>query len=172
MTAAPARDPHSYARPSEARVRHVGLDLTVDFQRRALCGTATLRVEAEAGAALVLDTRRLAIAGVHDGEGRMLAHYLAPEDPLLGSALTIALGAAREVVVSYETSPDAPGLQWLAPAQTYGGAEPFLFTQGHAIETRSWIPLQDSPGLRVTYAARVRVPATHTALMSAAQRGD
>lgn len=174
MTRETARtgDPHSYARPAEARVRRVRLDLAVDFERRVLAGSATLSVEAEAGAALVLDTRRLAIAGVHDVEGRVLAHTLAPEDPLLGSALTIALGAAREIVVSYETSPDAPGLQWLAPAQTFGGAAPFLFTQGHAIETRSWIPLQDSPGLRVTYAARVRVPATHTALMSAAQRGD
>ena len=38
-------DPHSFARPTEARVTHVGLDLVVDFERRVLRGTATLDLD-------------------------------------------------------------------------------------------------------------------------------
>ena len=37
--------------------------------------------------------------------------------------------------------------------KTAGKREPFLFTQGQSIFTRTWIPLQDSPGVRVTYDA-------------------
>lgn len=162
-------DAHSYARPEEARVTHVALSLLVDLDRRVLRGTAALDVAVAPGArAVVLDTRRLAIEAVHDGEGRILAFSLAPEDAVLGAALTIELGeSTRRVVVAYATSVDAEALQWLDPVQTAGGRHPFLFTQGHAIQTRSWIPLQDSPGIRVTYEARITVPSPLVALMSA-----
>jgi leukotriene-A4 hydrolase len=62
-------------------------------------------------------------------------------------------------------------MQWLATEQTAGGAQPFLFTQGQAVLTRTWIPLQDSPGVRVTYEARVRAPRDLTVVMSAEQHG-
>src|SRR5262245_6210529 len=38
-------DIHSFARPAEARVTHVALDLQADFASRTLAGTATLTVE-------------------------------------------------------------------------------------------------------------------------------
>ena len=42
-----------------------------------------------------------------------------------------------------------------------------LFTQSQAILARTWIPLQDTPGVRFTYDATIRVPAGLWALMSA-----
>ncbi len=44
---------------------------------------------------------------------------------------------------------------------------PFLFTQSEAILARTWIPLQDSPGLKFTYEARIHTPEGYMALMSA-----
>jgi leukotriene-A4 hydrolase len=170
-----ARDSHSFANPDEIVVRHIDLDWDVLFDGKVLKGTADLTVERPAGGAatrLVLDTRDLAIQKVEasrDGSTWTAApHSLAPPDPILGSALTITVPAdATRVRVAYETTPKATGLQWLDPPQTAGKKRPFLFTQSQAIHARSWIPLQDSPRVRVTYRARVRTPKDLVAVMSA-----
>lgn len=152
-------------------MRHVALDLTVDFQRRTLSGSARLDLERAADArTLLLDTRRLTIHGVNDAAGAALHHIIGAEDSVLGSSLAITLPASTtSVLVHYTTAENAEALQWLDPEQTAGGEQPFLFTQGHAIQTRSWIPLQDSPAIRVSYEARITVPAPLVAIMSAEQ---
>jgi aminopeptidase N len=162
-------DAHSFARPSEARVTSLHLDLRIDFATRRAAGRVALSLERSAGAAsVVLDTRDLSIHRVTDDHGRALSFEVGPRDEILGSALTIALQpGGTQVVIDYETSPGAAALQWLAPSQTAGQQHPFLYSQGQAILTRTWIPTQDSPGLRQTYTARITVPAPLTAVMSA-----
>ena len=169
-----ARDTHSHANPDEIAVRHVDLDLDVRFDRRTLAGSATLRLErvAAGSATLRLDTRDLSVASVEssaDGSAwRPAAFRLGPADPVLGAPLEVTLGDAdTRVRVHYASSPGASGVQWLVPGQTAGGTHPFMFTQSQAIHARSWIPLQDSPGVRVTYTATIRTPAPLRAVMSA-----
>src|ERR1044072_7935857 len=52
-------DIHSYSRPDLVRVRHLNLDLDVDFDRRVLTGSVTLELDRTAGAEVILDTRDL-----------------------------------------------------------------------------------------------------------------
>jgi leukotriene-A4 hydrolase len=162
-------DAHSFARPQEARVRHVALDLSADFTASQLRGSATLTIERAAGAdSLVLDVDGLQIQRVSTPAGQTLPFTLGAPQDLLGQPLVIRLPAEGDrVVIEYETAPDAGAVQWLAPTQTTGGRLPFLFTQGQAILTRSWVPTQDSPGIRQTYDAVIRVPAGMRAVMSA-----
>ncbi|OUJ71791.1 M1 family metallopeptidase [Hymenobacter crusticola] len=164
-------DPHSYARPAEARVRHLALDLTVDFTTRTLAGLATWQLDRSEGTTeLLLDARGLLIETVVVGgsEGTPTTFNLGPNDPVLGQPLRIDLHPDTDsVTIRYRTSPEAAALQWLAPEQTAERMHPFLFTQSQAILARTWIPCQDSPGVRFTYEARVRVPAALLALMSA-----
>ena len=45
------RDAHSYGNPEQVRVRQVGLDLSVDFDRRELKGVAILDIQRQDGCA-------------------------------------------------------------------------------------------------------------------------
>ena len=167
----PDRDIHSFARPWEARVTHVALDLTADFASKTLVGKATLSVDRTPAAhEVVLDTRDLTIQSATAHDGRTLKFKLGAEDPILGRTLTVELPAdVTMITIAYRTSPGAAALQWLAPSQTAGKVHPYLYSQGQAILTRTWIPTQDSPGIRQTYAARVIVPRELRAVMSAEQ---
>jgi len=179
----PARaDAHSFSNPEQVRVQQIALDLTTDFERREIKGVATLDIQKQPGcpadAPLVLDTRGLTIeaVGLRKQAVRPAAFVptrfeLAPADPILGSKLTIDLNpTATQVRIAYHTAPSASALQWLTPALTAGKVKPFLFTQSEAIHTRSWIPLQDTPGVRITYVATIRVPKGLTAVMAAESR--
>jgi leukotriene-A4 hydrolase len=163
-----AVDVASYAKPAEARVTHVALDLKVDFATKRVSGTATLDLKtAPTAKAVVLDTKGLDIKTVHDETGAVLPFTLGKADPILGAPLTVTLNGARRIIVDYASRPDAAGLQWLTPAQTAGKKQPYLFSQGEAILNRTWIPTQDSPGIRQTWEARITVPEQLKAVMSA-----
>jgi leukotriene A-4 hydrolase/aminopeptidase len=170
-----SRDYHSYSNPEQVRVKHVDLDWDVLFDQKILKGTAVLALERPASGdnfPLVLDTRELNISKAEastDGKSYADAKFsLGKSDPILGAPLTVELPSkATSVRITYTTSPGASGLQWLEPQQTGGKKYPFMFSQSQAIHARSWIPLQDSPKVRVTYTARVRTPRELLAVMSA-----
>ncbi len=160
------RDTSSHARPEEARVRHVSLDLTADFDRKVFHGKATLDIVARNDAReIVLDSDGLVISAVRAG-GRSAAYVIGEVSEGKGAPLTIQLNGARRIEIEYESAPNASALQWLEPEQTASNKR-FLFSQGQSIHNRTWIPTQDSPGIRQTYDARIVVPADLKAVMSA-----
>jgi len=171
------RDYHSFAEPTAFRVKHLDLDLQTSFEDKRLSGVADLTITRVAPDAnkLTLDTRDLTIRQVwwlkSARELVPLRFTLGARDAMLGAPLNIdiPIEATPEFVVriSYQTRPEASGLQWVAPAQTADKTDPFLFTQSEAIHARSWIPLQDSPQVRMTYDATIRVPPGMRAVMSA-----
>jgi leukotriene-A4 hydrolase len=171
------KDIHSFSNPQQVSVQHLDLNLTVLFDERILKGSATLTLQHHRRivSSLVLDTRDLRVdtaeASVDNARFYPVAYSLGPADRILGQSLTVEIPPeARFVRIHYSTSPTASGLQWLTPEQTEGGKYPYLFSQSQAIHARSWIPLQDSPSVRITYAARIRTPRTLTAVMGAERK--
>ncbi|HWH21978.1 MAG TPA: M1 family metallopeptidase [Allosphingosinicella sp.] len=163
-----AKDIHSYAQPAAARVTHVALDLAANFRDKRMEGSATLDLQTAPDAKeIVLDSKGLEIGGITDGQGRALKYAVGPADPNLGAPLTIQLGGAKQIKINYRSAPEAGALQWLTPEQTAGKKHPFLFSQGQSILNRTWIPTQDSPGIRQTWEARIVVPEGLRAVMSA-----
>lgn len=171
-----AHDCHSVSNPDQIKVTHVKLNLLADFENEQLSGIATLRLERAVdcpqGAPLVLDTKGLEVSevtyvGPHVSSRATTFHFGTP-DPILGTPLIIKLPEdALEVVIQYKTTRDSQALQWLPKTESQ---EKFLFTQSQAILARTWIPLQDSPGVRITYEAVIEAPEGFTALMSAEQK--
>ena len=163
------RDIHSYARSEEARVEHLDLDLTVDFDTQQLVGRASWKIVNPGKVdRLHLDTDGLEIRSASLDEGVETTFELGEPDEWLGRELVVAITPETSVVtLEYTSSPSATAVQWLAPTQTAGGKSPFLFTQSQAILARTWVPCQDSPGVRFTYNATVRVPPDLLAVMSA-----
>ena len=168
-------DSHSSARPGEVRTVHLDLNLNLDFEAKVATGHVVHHLERiDKDAPLVVDTSDLSILEVTDEHDANLKWELSDElGEWRGRSLTIQLGELSETVkIRYQTSPAAEAMQWLSPEQTAGKAKPFLFTQGQAILTRSWIPLQDTPGVRVTWKAQITAPEGMTTVMSANLRNE
>lgn len=164
------KDPHSYSEPANAVVKHLDLDIEVDFSTQLISGKAIWTIENPGKSdEIIFDTRGLNIQKVTTGEtGHETMFALGDEDKYMGKPLSVNIEPnTTKVTIWYSTLRDAAALQWLNPQQTAGKVQPFLFTQSEAILARTWIPCQDSPGIRFTYNAKVTVPAGLLALMSA-----
>ncbi len=172
LTATP--DPHSYANHEKILVEHISLNLTANFEKKILSGNATLDLKTlQPATVLQLDTRDLKIISV-DGNCSQgwsrLNHKLATKDAILGSKLQILFGKNKhcnQVRIEYQTSPEASGLQWLDKNLTAAKKYPFMFSQSETLHGRSWIPMQDTPAIRVTYDATIHAPKSLRVLMSA-----
>ena len=161
-----ARDEQTFAEPEKARVTHIDLDLELNFDDQMVAGSAQLDILADQGIdTVVLDNDGYDVASITDGEGKPLEYILGEEVEGKGAPLTITMGDAREITIAYSAK-DAAALQWLTPEQTAGGEHPYLLSQGQAILNRTWIPTQDSPGIRQTWSARITAPEELTVVMS------
>ncbi len=169
---AQTKDVHSYSNPQTVKVTHVDLDWNILFDKKMIQGSATLSlVRQDKLSPLMLDSRDLSIEKVEMSDNgkvfKQTTFGLGTADKFLGSSLIIQLSPdAKFVRVYYSTSPTAGGLQWLSPEQTAGKKSPFMFSQAQSVLARTFIPLQDSPAVRVTYSARVRTPKNLLAVMS------
>ena len=169
-----SHDYFSFANTDQFVTDHVKLDLTVDFDQKELRGVAILKMRRLDPAAthIILDTRDLHIDGVLVNGSESEFEY-AQTDPVLGQALKITLPAGLDqqqdldVKIHYQTDPGASALQWLPPKLTAGGKYPYMFSQSQSIHARSWVPLQDTPSVRITYEATIHTPPELLAVMSA-----
>ncbi|PWA26183.1 hypothetical protein CCH79_00019764 [Gambusia affinis] len=154
------------------RLRHFHLDLRLNFAAKEMSGWLVLDlVPVQPGvSALVLDSHPSLLIHSIDckvpGDG--------PEEPAsltyrvdpftdYGSSLVISLpaGALRpeqliQVTVRYTTT-DGPAIWWLDSELTCGQSRPLVFTQGHSVCNRSFFPCFDTPAVKSTYSASIRV---------------
>ncbi|MCR9154987.1 MAG: M1 family metallopeptidase [Croceimicrobium sp.] len=161
------KDPHSYAK-ADAQVKHLNWDANISFENKVIEALAEWEIETQTGAEnIFFDIYDLEIDSVLV-DGEKTAYALSSFDEHLGQGLRIPISeSAKKVSIYYRTGDDARALQWLDAEQTADKGHPFLFTQSQAILARSWVPTQDSPGVRFTYEAKVKVPSDMLALMSA-----
>lgn len=165
---------HSFSSPEKSLITHLNWNAQVDFEKRQITAIATYALKNAVDAdRFILDIKGLEIEEVKVDGALSKKWWLGPETEFLGQALEIEITPnTKQVSVAYKTGDRADALQWLNPQQTAGKTHPFLFTQSQAILARTWIPTQDSPGVRFTYDAQVTVPKGLMAVMSASNPQD
>jgi len=164
------KDEHSYAQPEKAIVKHLDLDIKVDFDTQTISGKASWTIDnSSKGNEIIFDENTLNIVKVTLGDEEKPTQFkLGNAVEYHGKPLQITIEPnTTKVNIYYNTTKDAIALQWLKPEQTADKKHPFLFSQGESVWSRTWIPCQDSPGIRFTYNAKVTVPKELMAVMSA-----
>ncbi len=162
-------DYHSYSNVYDVYTSHLHLNINVDFDSKTISGWVDHDIVNKNGTnKMVFDINQLDIEKVLLEDSEETAFEIGEHDDLLGAPLTVDITPeTKKVSIFFKTSPEANALQWLSNQQTAGKNNPYLFTQGQAILTRTWIPCQDTPGNRITYSADVQVPSQLMAVMSA-----
>ena len=118
-------------------------------------------MEGAAANRLILDTRDLNIEKIEgesgNGQWQPLKYELAARDPLLGNKLTIQAPERNgKVRVTYRTSPQASGLQWLDAGDDGGQEDCPSCSASRRRSTRArGCRCRTRPRVRFTYTAHV-----------------
>ena len=164
-------DEHSYSNINKIRTKHLALELDINFENKTVYGVARHSMINNGADTAIFDIKALKIQRVTVGKkgAEKEANYvIGMEDPLLGAPLKISIPKnTADINIYYQTTENTEAIDWLPASLTNGKKHPYLYTQGQAILTRTWIPVQCTPAIRITYSADVKVPKELMALMSA-----
>lgn len=160
---------HSYSNVEEVHTTHLHLDVTVDFENKQLKGVVRHTMNNTGVTKAIFDVNGLEIEKITIGEDETETTYIIGEEmPTLGAPLIVDITENTTLInIYYNTTSASSALDWLSPELTMSKEHPYLYTQGQAILTRTWIPTQDTPSNRITYSAELQVPKGLLALMSA-----
>jgi aminopeptidase N len=151
-------------------IRHVALDLTVDFDKKALRGTCatTMSVLFEEITQVVLQAAEMQIEHV-----TFISKRRPQQIPLTwnydGNVVRIALdrpqhyGAEFTLSITYKTEPRI-GMTFIAPSEGDPDRAIQAHTQGQPENAHYWFPCHDSPNDRATMSIAARVPSQYFAV--------
>lgn len=166
--------------------RHIDIDWKVDFEKCEISGSVSIIFDVLHETNKVdLDIRSINIISVEslsaDGNNQpafTISDANLIEETYKSSRLAITFPkpldkSSRLVLkISYVTSPEASGLQWLKKQATKDQVEPYLFSQFQAIHARSVVPCQDIPDAKVTYNATVQTQNSKQICLMSALKDD
>ncbi|KAL7843451.1 hypothetical protein AOLI_G00249630 [Acnodon oligacanthus] len=159
------------------KIDHFHLDLKVQFEKKCLSGTVTLRIQClrDSQTELLFDIHPT--LNLHDvsfsrnDQEWTTVEFLTRDFTSYGTTLVVKFPFLWDsedkflLSVKYATF-DGPGISWLDPEQTAEKSLPFLYTSGFPLLNRSLFPGFHTPMTKSTYSAAVQVPDGFTAVMS------
>jgi len=140
------------------RVRHLKLELWIDFESESLRGVAELEVEQMGGGWWVsLDACEMWIEEVRVNGGEAEWRYD-------GERITVKAGPGRRVLrIVYRARP-RKGFHFIKPDKANPGRSPQAWSQGETEYNRYWIPLIDHPSQKHTSELIIHVPPGYIAI--------
>ena len=159
-------DFYSYSNYQDVSVKHFDLQATIDFNKKQIRGDLTLHLEWNEKVdsnLVVLDSMNLHIKTIKDPFGNALPFSLGEADPELGQALVIECDERFETVqVEYETASQDDIDFYQKTGLRFNGS--FFHTESWGTLTRSWLPIMDTPAVRMTYSANIDVEGNEGAI--------
>ncbi|MBB5032302.1 M1 family aminopeptidase [Prosthecobacter vanneervenii] len=148
-----------YARDRRADILHVKLDVTPNFAKRTVSGTATLRFKPIALPLekLELDAVDLNVHAITATGAQVAEHQITENKLILTFAKPIAPDAEASVSITYDAMPNH-GLYFRTPEMGYKKEDTQVWSQGEAEEHRFWFPSHDYPNERFTSEVICHVP--------------
>jgi aminopeptidase N len=164
----PAHVEPNWPRDRSAEIRHIKIELALDFEHRRISGTATHRIAAivDGLATLEFDATELAIAAVRAG-GEPVPFETADRKLRITFARALAAGDEIEVAIDYSATPRR-GLYFVGPDDAYRDKPVQAWTQGEDEDSRFWFPCYDYPNNRSTSEVIATVPERFTAVSNGA----
>ena len=145
-------------------IKHIKLQVTLDFNTRRIIGTATHTLAAilDELTQLEFDAAEMDISAVRVGGE---THSFEHSDDKLRIRLERAphAGDEVEVAIDYSARPRR-GLYFIGPDAGYPDKPLQAWTQGEDEDSRYWFPCYDYPNDRVTSEVIATVPETFTAV--------
>lgn len=143
-------DYRKYAPDREVDILHLTLDVTPDFVKRTVAGSATWKFKpiAKPFAELKLDAVNLRVASITSTE-KILGYQVTDEKVFVTFADAIPVGKEASVTVRYSAEPER-GMYFRTPELGYKPEDMHLWTQGEPHEARFWYPSYDYPNEKFT----------------------
>ncbi|CAL1535860.1 unnamed protein product [Lymnaea stagnalis] len=160
----------------EVRTTHLHLDMTINFDDSKITGWLKLSLKSlvnELGTVILDAQKNLAISQIKETQSQNNLDFVIEPFASYGTRLIIKLlkpkqkGETFDLEIEFVSNPGGAGVSWLTPQQTADKKKPFMYTQGQSVLNRSIFPCQDTPAVKATYSAFVKVPEGFTAVMSA-----
>ncbi len=152
-----------YAEDRPVLARHLALDLSLDFARLSISGTATHTLE------VVRPVKRLTFDAVDlevtkvEVDGKPAAFDDASAQRLVVTLPRVKAGDALVVRIAYRATPQR-GLYFVGPDAATPSRPQQAWTQGQDIDSRHWFPCLDTPAQKCSSEVRASFPKAMTAL--------
>jgi aminopeptidase N len=160
-TAGSPRERH-YAPERHVDILHIKLDVTPDFAKRSIAGSATIRFSpiAKPLEELRLDGVDLRVAAVRSSH-KVRDWSSDAKDVTITFETAIAADEEAWVEIDYAAEP-LEGLYFRTPEMGYPASDAHCWTQGETHEARHWFPCFDYPNERSSTELICHVPSTMT----------
>ncbi len=162
-----------YAPDRQVDVRHIKLDVTPDFVKRTVRGTATLTVApiSKPVSVLRLDAFDLSIKNVRCDGAKIKDINSSRLDLQIAFAEPIKVGQVVTIQIEYSAQP-VMGLYFRTPEMGYPATDTHIWTQGETHEAPHWFPCFDYPNERSTTELICHVPQEMTVLSNGRQLSE
>jgi len=167
----PASDQSTLSSYESVNVNRTHIAAKIDWAQQKFAGTVTYTLST-ALATIRLDTSYLDIEAVK-WCGENLSFHLDARESFRGQALVVnnvPTNSEGQLSITFSTTRECTGLQFLSPEQTIGKKAPFLFSQCEPIHARSIFPCFDTPAIKSSY--RFEIESAHRVLVSGTPAGN